>query len=42
MEIKALYTQKNEDFDQSYLNTGLKTQNVKELRLDLIFHDNFW
>ena len=24
------------------LNTGLKTQNVEELSLDLIFHDNFW
>jgi hypothetical protein len=33
---------KNEDFDQTYLNTGSKTQNVKELSLDLIFHNNFW
>ena len=29
-------------FDQTYLNTGLKTQNVEELSLDLIFHNNFW
>jgi hypothetical protein len=27
---------KNEDFDQTYLNTGSKTQNVEELSLDLI------
>ena len=33
---------KNEDFDQIYLNTGSKTQNVEELSLDLIFHNNFW
>ena len=31
---------KNEDFDQTYLNTGSKTQNVEELSLDLIFHNN--
>ena len=30
------------NFEQTYLNTGLKTQNVEELSLDLIFHDNFW
>ena len=30
------------NFDQTYLNTGLKPQNVEELRLDLIFHNNFW
>jgi hypothetical protein len=30
------------NFDQTYLNTGSKTQNVKELSLDLIFHNNFW
>ena len=30
------------NFDQTYLNTGLKTQNVEELSLDLIFHINFW
>ena len=24
------------------LNTGSKTQNVEELSLDLIFHNNFW
>ena len=30
------------NFDQTYLNTGLKTQNVEELSLDLIFHNNFW
>ena len=33
---------KDEDFDQTYVNTGLKTQNMEELSLDLIFHDNFW
>ena len=33
---------KNEEFDQTYLNTGAKTQNVEELSLDLIFHNNFW
>ena len=36
IKIEALCT-KNEDFDQTYLNTGSKTQNV-----DLIFHKNFW
>ena len=30
------------NFDQTYLNTGLKTQNVEGLSLDLIFHYNFW
>ena len=35
---------KNEDFDQTYLHKGLgsKTQNVEELTLDLMFHNNFW
>ena len=33
---------RNEDFDQTYLNTGSKTQNVEELSLDLIFHNNLW
>jgi hypothetical protein len=32
-EIEALCT-KNEDFDQIYLNTGSKTQNVEEFRPD--------
>ena len=36
------FVQKNEGFDQTYLNTGSKTQNVEELSLDLIFHNNFW
>ena len=40
-QIEALCT-KNEDFYQTYLNTGSKTQNVEELSLDLIFHNNFW
>ena len=40
-KIEALCT-KNKDFNQTYLNTGLKTQNVEELSLDLIFHNNFW
>ena len=39
IKIEAFYT-KNEDFDQKYLNTGSKTQNVEDLSLDLIFHDN--
>ena len=33
---------KNEDFDQTYVNTGSKTQNEEELSLDLIFDNNFW
>ena len=28
--------------NQPYLIIGLKTQNVEELSLDLIFHNNFW
>ena len=32
---------KNIDFHQTYLNTGSKTQNVEELSLDMIFHNNF-
>ena len=38
---QALVT-KNEDFDQTYLNTGSKTQNEEKLSLDLIFHNDFW
>ena len=30
------------NFDQAYLNTGLKTQNLEELSLDLISHNIFW
>ena len=41
IEIEVLCT-KNEDFDQAYLNTGSKTQNVEESSLDMIFHNNFW
>ena len=33
---------KNEGFDQTYLNTGSKTQNVEKLSLDLTFYNNFW
>ena len=33
---------RNEDFDQIYLNTGSKTQNVEKLSLGLIFYNNFW
>jgi hypothetical protein len=36
------FTQKNEDFDQTYLKTDSKTQNVEDLSLDLIFHNDFW
>ena len=30
------------NFDQTYLNTGSKIQNVEKLSLDMIFHNNFW
>ena len=33
---------KSFNFDQTYPNIGSKTQNVEELSLDLIFHNNFW
>ena len=32
---------KSSNFDETYLDTGSKTQNVEELSLDLIFHNNF-
>ena len=32
--------QKNEDFDQTYLNAGSKNQKEEELSLDLIFIKN--
>ena len=38
-EFSSLYL---DIFDQTYLNTGSKTQNVEELSLDLIFYNNFW
>ena len=41
IKIEAFST-KSEDFYQTYVTTGLKTQNVEELSQDLIFHDNFW
>ena len=31
---------KSFNFDETYLNTGLKTQNLEELSLDLIFHNH--
>ena len=37
IKIEA-FGSKNEDFDQTYVNTGSKTQNVEELSLDLIVH----
>ena len=40
-QIEAFCT-KYEDFDQTHLNKGSKTQNLEELSLDLIFHTNFW
>ena len=40
-KIEAFCT-KNEDFDQIYLNTGSKNQNVERLSLDLIFQNDFW
>ena len=36
IKIEAFCT-KNEDFDQTYVNTGLKTQNVEKLSLDMIY-----
>ena len=41
IKIEA-FSIKNEDFDQTYLNTASKTQNVEDSSLDLIFHNNFW
>ena len=38
IKIEAFCT-KNNDIDQTDLNTGLKTQNVEELSLDLIFQN---
>ena len=38
--IAALCT-KNEDFHQTYLNTGSNTQNVEGLSQDLIFYNIF-
>ena len=35
-----LFAQKNEDFDQIYLNAASKTQNVEKLSLDLTFYNN--
>ena len=40
IEIFA-FCAKSFNFDQTYLNTGSKNQNVEELSLDLIFYDNF-
>ena len=40
IKIEAFCT-KTEDFYQTYLNTGSKTQNVEEFSLDLIFNNNF-
>ena len=37
-----IFCAKSFKFDQIYLNTGLKTQNVEKLSLDLIFHNNLW
>ena len=34
-EFLSLYSHMS---DQTYVNTGSKTQNIKELSLDLIFH----
>ena len=36
-----MFCAKSFNFDQTYLNTGLKTQNGEELSLDLIFLNNF-
>ena len=36
IKIEAFCT-KNEDFDQTYVNTRLKTQNVEKLSLDMIY-----
>ena len=37
-----IFYAKSFNFDQTYLDTGLKTQNVEELSLDLISYNNFW
>ena len=37
----SIFCAKIFNFDQTYLNTGSKTENVEELSLDLIFHINF-
>ena len=41
IKIKAFCT-KNEDFDQIWLNTGSKTQDVGKLSLHLIFYNICW
>ena len=41
IKIEA-FCARNKDFDQKYLNTGSKTQNVAKLSLDLIFYNIFW
>ena len=43
LDIKVfIFCARSFNFDQTYLYTGLKTQNVEEFSLDLIFHYNFW
>ena len=37
-----IFCAKSYNFDQTYLNTGLKTQNAEEFSLDQIFHNHFW
>ena len=41
-KLKLCAYKKNEDFNQTCLNIGSKTQNVEEVSLDLIFHNHFW
>jgi hypothetical protein len=41
IKIEAMSTKK-EVFDQTYLRADSKTQNVEEMGLNLIFHNNFW
>ena len=36
-----IFGAQNFNFDQTYLNAGLKTQNADELSLDMIFHNDF-
>ena len=37
-----IFCAKSFNFGQTYLTTGLKTQNVEEFSLDQIFNNYFW
>ena len=42
LDMFEAFCTKYEDFDQIYLNTDSKTQNVEKLGLDLIFYYIYW